>query len=59
MWNWNPRIFEEIMTDNFSKIAKDIKLQIQEAQRKVHRINIIHTYACAHIHAHTNTHTAP
>lgn len=32
------------MTDNFPKIMKDVKLQIQEVQRTVGRINTTHTH---------------
>lgn len=40
---------KEIMTENFPKITKEIKAQIQEAKRIPSRINTTHT--CLH----TNT----
>ena len=43
---------KEIMTENFPKITKEIKAQIQEAKRILSRINTTHT--C--LHTHTQTH---
>lgn len=37
----------------FSKITKEIKAQIQEAQRILSRINTTHTHACMHACTHT------